>query len=113
MVEYKLDIDRIFYSLADPTRRDILKRVAKKELSVNELAERYDLTLAAVSKHIQVLAKAHLIEKRREGTHQYIALSPPAMKFAYEYIEEYRKIWEEKFERLDEVLEKLKKKHYG
>jgi DNA-binding transcriptional ArsR family regulator len=108
MVEYNMDLNTIFYSLADPTRRDILKRVARKEMSVNEVAEPYHLTLAAVSKHLQVLEKAHLIEKRREGNHQFVALSPPAVEVASKYLEQYQKLWEDRFERLDSILEKEK-----
>ncbi|MDQ3014869.1 MAG: metalloregulator ArsR/SmtB family transcription factor [bacterium] len=104
MVEYTAELDRVFNSLADPTRRDILKRVAKKELSVSEVAEPYKLTFAAISKHLKVLEKAKLIEKRRQGTHQYIALSPPGLEEAAKYLERYRELWEEKFDRLDKIL---------
>jgi DNA-binding transcriptional ArsR family regulator len=110
MVEYEHQLNTIFYSLADPTRRDILKRVAKKELSVGEVAEPYKLTFAAVSKHLQVLEKAYLIHKRREGTFKYIALSPPAVEKAAKYLEQYQKLWEEKFDRLDALLESEKEK---
>jgi DNA-binding transcriptional ArsR family regulator len=58
MVEYTLDLDNIFFSLADPTRRDILKRVSAKDLSISEIADPYHLTFAAISKHIKVLEKA-------------------------------------------------------
>ncbi len=111
MVEYSINLDHIFYSLADPTRRDILKRVTKKELSINEVAQSYDMSLAAVSKHIQVLEKAQLVQKHRKGTYQFIALSPPALKEASKYLKQYQKVWEERFNRLDMVLKKELKKH--
>ncbi len=110
MVEYNTQLDFIFSSLSDPTRRDILKRVARRELSVNEVAEPYKLTLAAVSKHLQVLEKAKLIEKRREGNHQFVALSPPSLEEAAKHLEHYRKLWEDRFERLDKILDREKKK---
>jgi DNA-binding transcriptional ArsR family regulator len=117
MVEYLINLDTIFNSLADPTRRDILKRVARKEMSVGEVAEPYGLTFAAVSKHLKVLEKAKLINKRKEGNHHFIVLSPPTMKEAADYLKQYQIFWEERFSRLDQVLEsekaKLKNKKYG
>jgi DNA-binding transcriptional ArsR family regulator len=104
MVEHTLNLDYIFNSLADPTRRDILKRVAKKELSIGEIAEPYDLTFAAVSKHLKVLEKAQLITKHREGKQQLVALSPPAFKDAAQYLEWYKNMWEERFDRLEKLL---------
>lgn len=80
----------IFNSLADPIRRDILKRVAKRELSINEIAHTYSLTLAAISKHVQVLEKAELVHKRREGNFLFVAASPPALKEAAKYLEKYK-----------------------
>ena len=109
MVEYKtLNLDHIFNSLSDPTRRDMLKRIAKKELSVGELAESYDLSFAAVSKHLMVLEKAQLITKRREGKQQFVVLSPPAFKNAAYYLEQYKKTWDERLDRLEELLKKQK-----
>jgi DNA-binding transcriptional ArsR family regulator len=108
MVEYfteQIDLNKVFDSLADPTRRDILKRVAKKELSVNAVAEPYKLTLAAVSKHLKVLEKAKLIHKRREGNYHFVVLSPPPLKEASKYLKQYQKLWEDRFDRLDKILE--------
>jgi DNA-binding transcriptional ArsR family regulator len=67
MVEYTLSLDSIFSSLADPTRRDILRRLITQELSISELAKPYDITFAAVSKHLKVLERAQLIIKRGHG----------------------------------------------
>ena len=85
-----------------------MRRVSKRELSINEVAHAYKLTLAAISKHIQVLEKAKLVEKHRKGTFQYIAASPPALKQAAKYLERYKELWEERFEKLDTLLEKTK-----
>lgn len=104
MVEYTLDLDSIFGSLSDPTRRDILRRVAVAEHTVGELAARYNLTFAAVSKHLKVLEKAHLVIKRKEGKKQMVALAPDALKSADEYLEQYRRRWEQKFHKLDSLI---------
>src|SRR3954469_18605520 len=98
MVEYKthLSLDSIFASLADPTRRDILRRLTPGDQSVGELAHHYDLTFAAVSKHLQVLERAQLVKKRRNGREQRVELSPAGLGKADKYLEQYRKLWEEK-----------------
>jgi DNA-binding transcriptional ArsR family regulator len=90
MVEYTLSLDSVFGSLADPTRRDILKRVSSSELSVSEIAQPYDLSLAAVSKHLKVLEKARLIIKRRRGKQHLVRLSPGALANATDYLEWYQ-----------------------
>lgn len=104
MVEQSLQLDTIFHSLADPTRRDILSRVARSELSVGELVEKYDISFAAISKHLNVLEKAKLVVKRREGKKQMVTLAPGALMTADEYLEQYRQIWEQKFNKLDALL---------
>lgn len=110
MVEYKTSLDAIFSSLADPTRRDILYRVMRKELSINEVARAYKrhMTLAAVSKHVQVLESAQLVHKRRVGKQMFVAPSPPALKDAAKYLEHYKELWEKKLDRLEEYLKKQK-----
>ncbi len=110
MVEYKTDLDAVFHSLADPTRRDILRRVMHKELSVSEVARTYKrhMSLAAVSKHVRVLENARLVQKRRVGKQQFIAPSPPALKNASEYLERYRELWEERLDQLSVFLKNNK-----
>lgn len=104
MVEQAIDLDNIFASLADPTRRDILAHVARAELSVGELVEKYDVSFAAISKHLNVLERAKLITKRREGKKQMVTLAPGALQSAEEYLEQYRQTWEQKFNKLDAIL---------
>jgi DNA-binding transcriptional ArsR family regulator len=106
MVEQTLSLNLIFASLSDPTRRDILQRVADQELSVSEVAEPYDLTLAAISKHLGVLEKARLIIKRRKGKQQFVQASPVALRDADEYLRRYKSLWEERFDSLEEFLRK-------
>ena len=104
MVEQAIQLDSIFHSLADPTRRDILSRVARAEYSIGELVENYEMSFAAISKHLAVLEKAKLIVKRREGKKQMVTVAPGALMTADEYLEQYRQLWEQKFNKLDALL---------
>lgn len=106
MVEYTLQLDSVFGSLADPTRRDILRRVARCELSVSEIANSYDISLAAVSKHLKVLEKAKLVIKRRRGKQQLVRATPQTLADAERYLEQYRQIWEERLDALEDYLNK-------
>lgn len=106
MVEYTINLDLVFGSLSDPTRRDILRRVSQKELSISDIARPYDLTLAAISKHLKILEKARLVIKRREGKQQFVQASPAALKNASDYLEYYRQLWEESFDALEDLLQR-------
>jgi DNA-binding transcriptional ArsR family regulator len=99
MVEYTT-LDTIFRSLADPTRRDLLHRLRVSDYSVSELAEHYDLTFAAISKHLQVLERANLIQKRRNGREQRIELVPESLAHADDFLQDYRNLWEKKLDKL-------------
>ena len=105
MVEYTLSLDSVFASLSDATRRDILRRVASQELSIGEIAKPYDLSFAAVSKHLKVLERAKLIIKRRRGKEQMVRISPEALVSAEQYLEQYKKLWETRFDKLETLLE--------
>ena len=104
MVEYTLALDSIFGSLADPIRRDILQRVAKSELSVSEVARPYDITLAAVSKHLKILERAKLIIKHRRGKQQLIHISPAAFKDATDYLKYYESFLVERLDSLEHYI---------
>jgi DNA-binding transcriptional ArsR family regulator len=104
MVEYTMNLDNVFGSLADPTRRDILKRLTVSELTVTQVAAVYDISLAAISKHLRVLEKANLIHKRKEGKQHIVQLSPAAFKDASEYLKYYENLWTERFDALDAFL---------
>ena len=106
MVEQTLKLDSVFGSLADPTRRDILKRVSKKDLTISEIAKPYRMSFAAIAKHVAVLQKSLLIIKRRHGKEQVISASPDAIKFAASHLEGYAKIWQERYDRLESLLTK-------
>jgi DNA-binding transcriptional ArsR family regulator len=106
MVEYAMNLDSVFGALADMTRRDILTRVASTELSVSEIAQPYDVTLAAVSKHLKVLEKARLIVKRRRGRQQFVSLSPATLQDVHEYLSFYQNLVEQQYDSLENYLAK-------
>lgn len=97
-----------FAALADPTRRAILARLALGETSVNELAQPFDISLPAISRHLKVLERAGLISRGRDAQWRPCKLNPIQLKTAADWLDEYRKYWEESFDRLEEYLRKLK-----
>jgi DNA-binding transcriptional ArsR family regulator len=99
-----------FHALADPTRRAILARLALGEVSVGELAEPFDMSLPAVSKHLKVLEHAGLISRGREAQYRPCKLEPQALKSVDEWLEEYRRLWEQRLDRLEAYLAKLQGK---
>ena len=109
MVEHANELDSIFRSLSDPTRRDILKKISKRSLSVSEIAVHYQLTFAAVAKHLDVLHRAKLISKKRRGKEQIVSISPKKLAVASDYLKTYEKLWERRLDSLDTYLQSLKK----
>jgi DNA-binding transcriptional ArsR family regulator len=99
-----------FAALADPTRRAILARLASGECSVTELAEPFDMSMPAVSKHLRVLERAGLIARGRAAQWRPCRLEPAPLKDVAEWAERYRRIWEARFDRLDDYLQELKAK---
>ena len=99
-----------FAALADPTRRAILARLSSGQCSVSELAEPFDMSLPAISKHLKVLERAGLIARTREAQWRPCQLNAGRLKEVADWIEQYRRFWEESFDRLDEYLRELKKK---
>ncbi len=104
MVEYSLKLDTIFGSLADATRRDILRRVAKSRLTISEIAKPYRMSFAAIAKHLKILESAKLIEKHKRGREQIVQLSPSSLKEADKYLKQYEGMWEERLDSLDNYL---------
>ena len=94
-------------ALADPTRRAILARLSAGEASVNELAEPFDMTLAAVSKHIKVLENAGLVTRGKQAQYRTCRLDAAPMREVAGYIETYRKFWEQNLDQLDAYLARL------
>ena len=98
-----------FAALADPTRRAILARLCEGEASVNDLAQPFDMSLPAVSKHLKVLEKAGLISRGREAQWRPARLEPTGMKGVADWLEHYRRYWDASFDRLDAYLKKIQK----
>ncbi len=101
-------LDATFAALADPTRRAILARLASGDASVAELAEPFDMTQPAVSKHLRVLERAGLISRGRDAQRRPSRLEAKPLAEATEWLENYRKFWERRFERLDVLLAGMK-----
>ena len=99
-----------FAALADPTRRAILARLVLGETSVKKLAEPFDMSLPAVSKHLKVLEHAGLIERGRNAQFRPCRLEPEPLKAVDSWLEEYRRLWEERFDRLDDYLQTIQGK---
>ena len=104
-------LDGVFGSLSDPTRRDILRRVSARQLTVSEVAEPYGLSLPAVSKHLKVLEKSALIVKERRGRQFMVKISPAALKGASDYLAQYRAVWEMRLDSLEEYLKSEEEKN--
>ncbi|SDR60242.1 DNA-binding transcriptional regulator, ArsR family [Rhizobiales bacterium GAS191] len=117
MAYYSMSPDRLsstFAALADPTRRAILARLALGETSVTELAEPFEMSLPGISKHLKVLERAGLITRSREAQWRPCRLEAGPLKDIADWVEAYRRFWDESFERLDSYLRELKtteKKH--
>ena len=103
-------LDTTFAALADPTRRAILARLASGEASVTELAEPFAMSLPAISKHLKVLERAGLIARGREAQWRPCRLEAGPLKQAADWLEHYRRFWEQSFDRLEDYLRELKKK---
>jgi DNA-binding transcriptional ArsR family regulator len=103
-------LNSTFAALADPTRRAILARLASRsEASVKELAESFETTLPAVSKHLKVLERAGLISRGRVAQSRPCRLEAGPLKGVADWVEEYRRFWEQSFDRLDEYLHELRR----
>jgi len=99
-----------FQALADPTRRAILASLTTGEKTVSDLAEPFDMTMPAITKHLKVLEKANLIERSREAQYRPCRLHPEPLKDIDAWISEYRKFWEASFDRLEDYLKQLQAK---
>ena len=98
----------IFQAIADPTRRAILVLIAAQAMTPNSLAEHFDTTRQAVSKHLRILIECELVKQDFQGREIYYQLEIKKMKEIDKWLEQFRKIWEDRFDQLDKVLLKLK-----
>lgn len=100
-------LDETFAALANSTRRAILARLAQGEASVNELAEPFNLTLPAISKHIKVLQRAGLVTRSKQAQYRPCTLDPGPLQQVSNWTDQYRPIWEGRFDRMDDYLRRL------
>ena len=105
-----MNLDLTFAALSHPTRRAILSRLARGEASVGQLAQPFDMTLPAISKHLRVLERAGLISQGRDAQWRPCRLEAKPLKHASEWIENYREYWEQSFDKLDAYLDRVQKK---
>src|SRR5581483_9219433 len=110
MVKHDAQLDAVFAALADSTRRAILARLASGEASVTDLAKPFDMSLPAISKHLKVLERAGLIARGRDAQWRPCSLNAGPLKDVADWVDHYRRFWEESLDRLDEYLRELQKK---
>jgi DNA-binding transcriptional ArsR family regulator len=101
----------VFQAIADPTRREIIELVARQSLNLNGIAENFDVSRPAISQHIKILTECGLIVIKKQGRERYCEATLQPLSEVSVWAEQYRKLWEERFEDLDQVLNKLKRKH--
>ncbi|WP_346267749.1 metalloregulator ArsR/SmtB family transcription factor [Sporosarcina sp. E16_3] len=113
MVNYNENqLNEIFHALADPTRREIVHMMAQKARTVSELAEPFDMSLAAISKHIKVLERANLVVRRVTGRTHLCSLNTESLSQATEWLRFYEKFWSSRFDLLESELLKAKKNEH-
>lgn len=98
------EVDRVFRALADATRRDILRRTMAGEASVSQLAAAYDMSFAAIQKHVAVLEGAGLVTKQPQGRERIVRGNPDTIRKAQRLLDRYERIWRSRIDRLDELL---------
>jgi len=99
------DVNRIFRALADTTRRDIVRRTLVEEISVSQLAESYDMSFAAVQKHVAVLEEARLVTKEPRGRERMVRGDPERIRQAQRMLDQFEELWRARIDRLDALLE--------
>jgi len=105
MVKHQADLNNVFAALSDPTRRAIIERLTQGEQSVSEIAEPFDISLPAISKHLRVLEDAGLLRRRRQGRIHHLSLVTEPMQSATEWLEMYSTFWEDSFDKLAKLVE--------
>jgi DNA-binding transcriptional ArsR family regulator len=103
----------VFQAIADPTRRAILTLIAVQAMTPNALAEHFDSSRQAVSKHIRILTECHLVKQEHSGREIYYYVNAKKMKEIDSFLEPFRALWDTRFNQLEQVLKKLKAKQHG
>lgn len=103
----------VFQAIADPTRREIITLISKQSLNLNAVAENFDISRQAISLHIKILQECGLILIKQEGRDRYCSVQPKKLSEVADWIEPFRKLWEVRFDKVDNILNKLKTKKNG
>jgi DNA-binding transcriptional ArsR family regulator len=103
----------VFQAIADPTRRDIINLIANQPLNLNAIADNFDMSRPAISQHIKILAECGLIMMKQQGRQRYCEIQPQQLAEIADWVEPFRKLWEERFSKMDELLNQLKSKKNG
>ena len=102
-----------FQVIGDPSRRKMLMLLSADNMTINSLADHFDMSRPAVSKHIKILTECELINSKQSGREIYYHFNPQKMKEVSDWLEPFREMWEDKFSQLDQILNKSKKKKHG
>ncbi|WP_422858655.1 ArsR/SmtB family transcription factor [Flagellimonas sp. S174] len=100
----------VFQAIADPVRREIITLLAKEELTVNAVSDKFDVSRQAISKHIKILKECGIISISQKGRNRYCLIKPKSLIPAFMWIEQYRKLWEEKLDSFENYLNELQSK---
>lgn len=103
----------VFQAIADPTRRTILLLVASQSMTAGAIASNFDTARPTVSKHLQILTECELLEQQQNGREIYYHLNPKKMKEIADFVEPFRKLWEDRFNKLETIMKKYKKQRQG
>lgn len=111
MVDYRAaSLDQVFHALGDPSRRRMLSNLGQGECSVSQLAEPLNMSLAAASKHVRVLERAGLVQKSKRGRTYYCRLDAEPLREAHQWLDAYRQLWGQQFDKLDAYLARKKRR---
>lgn len=110
---YSEQLDKTFFALSDPIRRSILANLASGQATVLQLAEPYEVSVPAISKHLQLLERANLVTRNKKGRVHYLNLNPAPLKEADEWIKTYQAFWQNQFNALDSFLKEVSAKQEG
>lgn len=104
----------VFQALSDPTRREIMNVIASKPLTSNVIAERFDVSRQAISRHLRILEECGLIEINQQGRQRYCFVQPQKLNEVEDWLQNFKKIWEKRFNKLDDILKNMKQtRKYG
>ena len=103
----------VFQAIADPTRRQIITLISKQSLNLNAVAENFDMSRQAISLHIKILNECGLILIEQEGRDRYCRIQPKKLAEVADWLDPFRKMWEDRFNKVDDILNKLKTKKNG